>query len=525
MIHMCKTGSFNSILFTCLSILLCWQSHAQEKPVNSEWRIGAYRKNATDEIEQNGIYRISHSPDGKLLALRDQNNTTTIFNTQTKERLCEIGGHEYHVTTLQFSPDSKILLTASPGNDERIKLWNPITGEMIREIPLAATHAVFSYGGNRIFAIDRVHVHEFETTSGRLVKKTQFKRGTDRAKAVSRDGRYVVVYQRMNDRQTYIAKRIDLKSDSSAILPGPAKPMNAVAISEDMRWIAATFHDDPKIRLWDLKEPGKTNFSLEAHKNRAQAIAFSPDNRFLISTSWDQTAIVWDLISKQNLGNLAGHSAHVTSASFAPRGMKAATGASGKNDCSVINWELEQVYFPDTPKQVLNGDFDVAWREMGSTFGRVALDAVNNLRHSTNEKLFDYIRGKFQQDSHSVDQEALDELIAKLDSPKFAERQAATEQLLNSVAKAESVLRAKLETDCSSEVRYRILGILSHEVTRPPIEITKLRRLHRCVFLLELLAEQQASRQQAIEILQFIVDCHRHPDIASDAAAALKRMN
>ena len=274
-----------------------------------------------------------------------------------------------------------------------------------------------------------------------------------------------------------------------------------------------------------MANPSDKNYYLEGHKNRAQSIAISPDNRFLVSTSWDNTVIVWDLLTRGAIGTLTGHTEHVNSSAFAPDGMTVATGASGKTDSSVIVWNLEKTFFPQAAKQLTPAAFQISWNLLGSSIGRRALDAVNDIRHAEPEELFEFIGEKLQADSEATSNNTIENWIEELDSPKFAVRQTATARLTQSLANAELLLRATLESDCTPEVRYRILQILNQKIARPAIEINELRRLYRGIHVLELLASDEVHKRRASEILQLVSRGHRHLDIAREAAAALQRIS
>ena len=490
-----------------------------ELPKYATWRFGDYG----DDAAANGIYRLAYSPNGKFLATRNQENTIAVYDVAKRNLLCEIDGHEYRVTSLQFAPDSQTLMTSAKGLDEKIKIWEPMTGKLIREIDVESTHSIFSENGRWIFALQREHVSKFDAANGKLVSKSGFRKGAFQAKAVTRDGRYVFVSHLMS--RANITKRIDIESESSVILPGPNKLLNAVTVSPDNRWVAATFRDDPRVRLWDMSSPNDKNYYLAGHKNRAQSIAISPDNRFLVSTSWDQTSIVWDLVSRSEIGKLEGHTEHINSSAFAPDSLTVATGSSGETDSSVIVWDLEKAIFPQPPKELTPDAFQISWNLLGSSIGRRALDAVNDLRHSNPGDVFEFLGDKLQIDNEAHSSKSIEKWIADLDSPKYAIRQTATSRLIQSLANAESLLRAMLETDCSPEVRHRIMQILSQEVVRPPIELNELRRSYRAIHILELMAAGENSKQHALDILKRVSLGHRHLDIAREAASAAKRIS
>jgi WD40 repeat protein/serine/threonine protein kinase len=77
-------------------------------------------------------------------------------------------------------------------------------------------------------------------------------------------------------------------------------------------------------------------------------VAHSPDGGRLISTSWDQTAKVWDLAEKKLLFTLIGHQGEVLSAAFSFDGHTLATVGS---DNTVRLWDIP-VSKPATPLEI-----------------------------------------------------------------------------------------------------------------------------------------------------------------------------
>ena len=70
--------------------------------------------------------------------------------------------------------------------------------------------------------------------------------------------------------------------------------------------------------------------TLTGHSNAVNAIAFSPDGRFLVSGGADGAVGGWDAHVGRSVGTLAGHSGRVNSVAFDPEGRAVASGGSDK---------------------------------------------------------------------------------------------------------------------------------------------------------------------------------------------------
>jgi WD40 repeat protein len=79
--------------------------------------------------------------------------------------------------------------------------------------------------------------------------------------------------------------------------------------------------------VWDA-ETGLLRETLSGHAARVNDAAFSPDGRFIITASQDDTARIWDSESGLLLGALAGHTAQIYCARFSPDGRVIATSSA-----------------------------------------------------------------------------------------------------------------------------------------------------------------------------------------------------
>ncbi len=226
------------------------------------------------------ITYVAFSQNGKFLASISEDNTVTLWDPRTRERLAKFEGHKSSIRHLVFSPDSNILASAS--FDKTVMLWD--TGTRTRLATLeghkgAVNHVAFSSDGKTIASAS------FDST--------------------------VILW----DTSTFA--RLETLAEHKGFVV-------YLAFSPNNKILASASYDKTVI-LWDTSTRSRLA-KLEGHKEFIVSLAFSPDGKTLASAGGDKSVILWDA-KAYALRALLPHQGH--SPAFSPDGKIFATNAGG----------------------------------------------------------------------------------------------------------------------------------------------------------------------------------------------------
>lgn len=290
------------------------------------------------------------SPDGKLLAAYNADNSIRLWDLAAGRELRRFIGHQQFVTCMSFSRDGKML--ASTSQDQTARLWDVETGNLratLRGHTMAMTSASFSPDRRRLITAsedETVKMWDVETGKELMTLKDHPAKGSSTPPQIWRavfspDGARILAVG------NFLGVAVWDATTGQALpgLEGHRAWINPIVFSPDGR-LMATGSGDRTIRLWDVKT-WRYLKSLTGHGNQVVELAFSPDGKTLASASSDKTIKLWDVTAEPNPLERTGPRV----AAYSPDGRKLAC-AQGDD---VNMWDTNTWQVIDTLKAPWSG--------------------------------------------------------------------------------------------------------------------------------------------------------------------------
>jgi WD40 repeat protein len=330
------------------------------------------------------VHAVAFSPDGKLLATASWDRTVRLRDAATgAQRGQPLTVSRDAVNTAAFSPDGKLLATA--GWDQTVRLWdvatggqhgNPITGneDTINAVAFSPDSKLLATAGRdgtaRLWRVDT------GKPSGR-----PFTGHEDEVQdvAFSPDGKLLATASwdgtaRLWEVETGrpYGQPISGPDDS-----GSDNSIRGVTFSPDGK-LLATAGGDRTARLWRVESGRPYGQPLVAHRGAVWAVTFSADGKLLATASSDQTARVWDAASQEQLGQpIVGHTNEVQDVAFSPDGKLLATASW---DSTARLWEVNETYSISRPMTGHTSEVSgVAFSPDGKLLATASLDFTARL--------------------------------------------------------------------------------------------------------------------------------------------------
>jgi len=331
----------------------------------ARWQLPYQSKNVPDKHVARilGNLRLRHgqeindlafSPDGKLLATASRDRTVKIWDLENGHELLTYSGHAEAIRTVAFSPDGKTI--ASGGAEKDIRLWDPRTGKDVRTFKgqgVYVTGLVFSKDGKHLIASQAG-----DTTAGLL---TVYETATGNVKRSISDFRLLVYSVAFNYDGSILGVGVGdgmMKLwEYPKMVDNPAQPeywaqqdpngaTYQFLFSPDNRLMTRIGSDG--IKLYNMVLPG-TPFGVTTPRKHILALpspqrftcaVFSKDSKSLFTGATDGIIRVYDAESGEQTATYKGHNAEIRGLTFNPGGTQL---ASASADYTVRLWDFDIV--------------------------------------------------------------------------------------------------------------------------------------------------------------------------------------
>ena len=352
------------VALTCATL-----SHAQGV---TQWHLP---DGAKARLGKGSINEIKYSPDGTMLAVAT-NIGIWLYDTQTGEELNLIAGNKFEVGDIAFSPDGSML--ASDSNDSSIRLWDEAGKSIIDEgnrtvrlWDVKSGRQIRTFTGHEYFITALAFSPDSKTLasgSASIIRLWDIESGKEMHAFTERSG-LVTRIAFSPDGKTLAGSSYDRTfhlwdMETRQVLHefrGHNGSVNSIAFSPDGKTIASG-SSDGTFRLWDV-ETGVQRRSYNRHKEEVYGVAFSPDGRTLASRSADGTIRLTRVSDGDTQHVLTGHTQFIRSIAFSPDSL---TLASGSRDGTIRLWDV----YSGRTRFTITGHIDYVFRIAYSPDGK-----------------------------------------------------------------------------------------------------------------------------------------------------------
>ncbi len=487
------------------------------------------------------IRALAFTPDGKSLVSGSEDRSVRLWDVASGRQLREFASHRWRCDSVAVTPDGSAILS---GGYDGCLLVQDREGKVLRRMfvdgpPEKQTKPSFDIQAIAITADGKTaatyssdpdrsltHYHVWDLVTGKQLNSYPCTAGETPVPDFSSDARLVLedVYEPNAGVHTGILLRDAASGKELLRLGYPDRlAIGPRALAPDGRSVLlGTGRQDKSgryestYRLYEVTSGNeRLTFSYGPSKNAIGFPVFAPNGRLLANKDSDGTLLFWDLRTGKQLPDRLTPSPsapdvirdQIYSLAFSRDSKLLAT---GRRDGTILVWKV-----PSAPRaaKASAGRLEQWWSDLASDDARRAYRAVCEL--SDRPDAVALFRDRLKPATEGP-REPIRKLIADLNSPEFARRDAAKKQLIDLDEQAAPALRAALLGPLSEEQRRRIEQLLSAlDIVRSPERLRHLRALE----VLERIGTPDAER-----VIRTLAAGLPEARVTRDAKATLDRL-
>ncbi len=267
------------------------------------WDLEREREPLVFPGHEHEVWTLGFSPDGSLLASGDRAGRVRLWDpaTGTPERIIE--AHEAAVWSVGFAPDGKQLMTAS---DLDLRLWDSktgaLTGTLRHDGGGRITRAAYAPDGSLVAAVSTDgRVRLWDPATAAIVREIAADDDVVWSVAFSPDGRELATAS-----SDEVVALWEVETGRKiAVFTGHAGGATDVAYLADGVTLVAVDRIG-KLHLWDTQTGRRLANPWQAHADSSWRVAIHPDGEHFVTTGDDGRVYVWDDFSIARACKIAG---------------------------------------------------------------------------------------------------------------------------------------------------------------------------------------------------------------------------
>ena len=304
---------------------------------------------AIARLGKGGINLMRFSPDGTRLAV-GTDVAVWLYDVSDGKETVLFTGHGGQVNALAFSPDGKILASGGFANPV-IQLWDLETDNKLVTFKLAERHdsvtaLAFSKNNTTLMSLDKFgDITRWDIVTGSKLSDTK-NVDTYKAIALSQNGSTLATGDQRGPQihlwnTTTGRRRMTLNGHAGFFEEDQDErevDIRALAFTQDEK-ILVSGSEDKTVMLWNTQN-GAERAALRGHEGWITAVAFSLDGKTVASGDTNGVIKVWDVNTEDEHATLRGHKNTINALAFAPEGSPSYGGclASGSADGTIRFW-------------------------------------------------------------------------------------------------------------------------------------------------------------------------------------------